>query len=187
MRHPYPFPPSRRRACAALLLAAILAGCNSRPSAPALEDGPVYNDRREGFRFFVPEGWKQRARGTVPSGKIAGERMLVEYKCLTPATSAGLMVSVADVPESTSLSDYIAKNNLTREDWRLAAPAEDFTINGVPAARITYLQGAGKDQSVREIVAFRRGERVYFFKGFYASADAKSRKAVKATIETVVW
>lgn len=171
---------------AAVLLVALAGGCNSRPSAPPLVDGPAYRDSREGFRFQVPEGWKQRARGQVPAGAIEKERMLTEYKSMKgyPAT---LMVTVADVPETTELADYLAKNTLTREAWRLDTPAEDFTINGVPAARISYSMGAGETEMVREIVAFRRGQRVYFFKSFYARVDAKSKNALRTATETVVW
>jgi hypothetical protein len=175
----------RQGAMLALLLTA--SACGWKPSAPALTDEPVYRDRREGFRFFVPEGWKQRARGEVPSGKISGERMLVEYKCLHCSLPATLMVTVSDVPTTTTLSTYLVKNTLTGEKWRLSAPAEDFTLNGEPAARITYVMPAGKEEMVRDIVAFRRGERVYFFKGFYAASDAKSRRALQTAVDTIVW
>src|SRR5205823_9809363 len=87
---------------AVLLVCALLPGCNSRPSAPALEDGPVFKDEREGFRFSVPDGWKQRARGQVPPGDLEGERMLVEDKCVTCAKPASLEVTVAGVPAGTS-------------------------------------------------------------------------------------
>lgn len=181
----YQFLARRRRLCAGLVLAVMLVGCGWRPSAPPLRDDPLYQDRREGFRFFVPEGWKQRARGEVPTGKISGERMLAEYKCSACANPAALMVSVADVPVDSSLSDHLLKNTFTGEDWRLANPVEEFTINGVPAARITYVMAKG--EMIREVVAFRRGERVYFFKGFYARADAQSRKAIRTAVDTIVW
>ena len=56
-----------------------------------------------------------------------------------------------------------------------------------PAVRILYSLSAGKDETIREIVAFRRGERVYFFKAFYAASDGKSRKEVRAAVDSVVW
>src|SRR4051812_37404764 len=94
-------------------IAPMVAGCARRPSAPPLEDSAVFRNQREGFRFSVPEGWKQRARGEVPSGKILSERMLAEYRCSN--CSGTLMISVAEVPLSTSLSDHITKNTLTGE------------------------------------------------------------------------
>jgi hypothetical protein len=170
-----------------VLLLALLAGCSSKPSAPPLQDGPVYKNEREGFRFFTPEGWKQVARGEVPPGKVVGERMLVEYKCLTCATTGSLEVTVAEISPSDSLADYVAKNTLTGESWRQSGPVEDFKINGEPAVRLKYVLPAGTHEMVREIVAFRRGERVYFFKGFYASADTKSRKEIRTAVDSIVW
>ena len=183
MRHPH----SSCSCAVAAFLAFFLAGCGSRPSAPPLQDGPVFKETREGFRFFVPNGWRQGARGVVPPGKIPKERMLVEYKCMTCASPGVLRVTVADVEESTTLSDYLAKNTLTGEKWRLLAPAENFTINGAPAARITYEKREGKDETIREVVAFRRGVRVYFFNGYYAKSDKDSRQAIKVAVDTVVW
>src|SRR5262245_3280852 len=143
------------RAALRLLLAALLTiallGCNSRPSAPALKDGPTYRDARAGFRFFVPEGWKQRSRGQVPAGPLDKERMLVEYKSLAAGPPASLLVTVADLPQETLLSAYLAKNTLTGEEWRLSAPAEDFTINGAAAARIVHVSGSAKNEMVRDI------------------------------------
>jgi hypothetical protein len=169
-----------------LMAAAGLGGCGSRPSAPALKDGPIYRDEREGFRFFVPEGWSQRARGSVPPGPIEGERMLAEYKAVK-GYPAALQVTVTDLPESEGLPEYLVKNTLTGEDWRLKGQAEPFTINNVPAARITFVKGKEESQIIREVVAFRRGVRVYFFKSFYARADERSRQALKTAVETIVW
>ncbi len=111
--------------------------------------------------------------------------MLAEYKCLN--CSGSLRVSVADVPLSTPLGDYITKNTFTGEKWRLLHPAEEFTINGEPAARILYAKGSGREEVFREVVAFRRDERVYFFKSFYAAWDVRVRKALRAAVDTIVW
>ena len=175
----------RRLTLIRALCALLLAGCNTKLSAPPLDDAPVYKNQREGFRFFVPAGWKQRAKGEVPPGKIETERMLVEYRCMTCAGT--LMVTVADVPLTTSLSDYISANTKTGEEWHMQSPPEEFTINAMPAVRVSYVEGEGRLQMVREIVAFRREERVYFFKSFYASEEAESRKALRAAVDTIVW
>src|SRR5438093_8821343 len=143
--------PEPRACCrgAAVLLGVALtlsAGCNSRPSAPALEDGPIFKDSREGFRFSVPDGWKQRARGQVPAGELEGERMLVEYKCQACPKPAALEVTVASVPAAASLTEYVTKHNLTGQQWRQKGPVEEFTINAQPAVRILYSLSAGKDE-----------------------------------------
>jgi hypothetical protein len=163
----------------------VLTGCEGRLRAPPLEDGPVYRNTREGFRFFVPDGWKQRARGEVPAGKIETERMLAEYRCLT--CDGTLMVSVVDIPVSMSLAEYVAKNTKTAEDWHQQGPPEEFAINGMPAVRLSYVEGEGRRQMIREVVAFRRDERVYFFKSYFASHDAQSRKALRDAVDTIVW
>jgi hypothetical protein len=172
---------------AAWVALSALGGCDSRPRALPLDDSPVYSNPREGFRFFPPEEWKQTARGVVPSGRIITERLLVEYKLMTGTKPAVLQVSVADVPESVALADHIKAETYRAEDWKATGPAESFQINGVPAARISYRMPAGKDPLVREIIAFRRGERVYFFTGIYAASDAKSRKAFRSAVDSVVW
>ncbi|MSQ95260.1 MAG: hypothetical protein EXR98_11985 [Gemmataceae bacterium] len=176
-----------RRVCVLLVFGVVLTGCDSRPSAPPLQDGPVYSEPTEGFRFFVPEGWKQRARGSVPPGRIESERMLVEYKCITCTAPGTLLVTVADVPLDTPLTEYVTKSTLTDERWRLITPAQEFTINNVPAARIIHAMNTGADEVTKETVAIRRGERVYFFKGSWGRADEKARQAIRTAIDTIVW
>jgi hypothetical protein len=186
---------SERRTCAwllavlrsrlALMVLATVAACDARPSAPPLQDDPIYR-ARAGFRFSRPEGWKMVARGEVPAGPVVGERMLVEYKSLT-SKSASLEVTVASVPDSTPLADYVKKNTMTSEVWRLQGNAEDFAINQVPAVRLRFATGKGKDEITREIVAFRRDDRVYFFKGFYLTSDTTARKEIRAAVDSVVW
>jgi hypothetical protein len=170
-----------------MLLVALAPGCQSRPSAPALDDEPVYKNSREGFRFSRPEGWTQRARGDVPAGKIDGERLLVEYKSTFGDDPATLEVSVATIPESVTLNDFVIKSSLTGEKWRLKGTAENFTINGEAAVRLVYTLRTKTEDRVREIVAFRRGERVYFFKGFHAASDTRARREIRSAVDTVVW
>ncbi len=79
---------------------------------------------REGFRFSAPEGWSQRARGEAPPGKLQGERVLAEYKCLHCDKPAVLEVTVGDVPASTPLGKYVKEHNFTGQQWRPKGPAE---------------------------------------------------------------
>src|SRR5690349_24764818 len=115
--------------------ACILCSCSDKPSAPPLEDGPVYKDSREGFRFFTPKGWKQTARGGVPAGPVKGERMLVEYTCLTCAQQTRLMVTVASLPPDTPLDQFVSKRTAGGDKWRLIEKPQNCTVNGAPAVR----------------------------------------------------
>jgi hypothetical protein len=187
MPEPRPDSSAAGRAWVVLLALAAMAGCGPPLSAPPLHDDSIYKNAHAGFRFNRPEGWKMVARGEVPSGPVEGERMLVEYKCLTCAKGAGLEVTVTSFPPSTSLADYVKANTLTGEKWRLGGPVEEFTINGVAAVRLQFAMGKSKEEITREIVAFRREDRVYFFKGFYASSDTSARKDIRAAVESIVW
>ncbi len=88
---------------------------------------------------------------------------------------------------SVSLADHIKGETYRSEEWQPTGAAESFQINSVPAARIRYRMQSGKDPLVRDIVAFRRGERVYFFTGLYLASDSKTRKAIQAAVDSVVW
>src|SRR2546423_15656230 len=76
------------------LCALLLLGCDSKPRAPALMDDPVYQNDREGFRFLVPDGWKQHARAEVPPGKSEKERLLVQYRRPAEGGEATLEVTL---------------------------------------------------------------------------------------------
>src|SRR5260370_42068762 len=98
------FPPTTLRrtagfvflACALMAAIGLVAGCGVAPQAPALENGPVFKNSREGFRFLVPDGWIQYARGEVPSSPVNTECMLVEYELHTGDRPAKLAVTRID-------------------------------------------------------------------------------------------
>lgn len=170
------------------LMLVTAAACNSqRPSAPPLQDAPYYDNPTEGFRFFPPEGWKERARGNVPPGAVDAEHMLVEYRSVTTRQPAAIRVSVADVSTDMPLAEYVEKHNIDAKQWQLTAPFDKFPINGVEAVRADYRRGSGKEQLAKEVVAFRRGKRVYFFVAMYAANDAKVRKDLRRAVDSIVW
>ncbi len=171
-------------ACLGILFA---AGCDSRPHAPALLDEPVYANPREGFRFRVPDGWKQFAKADVPAGKLDKERLLVGYRHATPNTSAQFEVAMADLPESTDLAAYLSDRTRFGDQWRAAAAPERFEVEGVPAVRYAFTGGQGKDKMTREGVVFRRGERVYLFTAVYRTGDEPTRNAVREAVGSVMW
>jgi hypothetical protein len=170
-----------------LLLGALLTpGCSRKPEAPALRDEPVYENAQEGFRFLAPENWTQHARATIPPGKVDKERLLVGYRRNEAGKSALLEVSRADLSESESLTEYLAGPAFSRQ-WKAKGPPKELEINGVLAVRNIFLTGTGKDEQVREVVTFRRGERCYFFNGLYQASDDEAREQIRRSVGSVIW
>jgi hypothetical protein len=177
-------PPALRAALAAL--AALLAGCDGRPRAPALQAGPLYQSEREGFRFLAPEGWAQRARAELPPGPFEKEELLVAYGRLDDRP-ASFEVSLADLPEGADLGRFLTAAPSGGVRWRLKGAAEPVAVNGVAATRLALAGGAGRGEQVKEVVAFRRGGRVYFFAGIFPAGDAATRDEVRRAVNTVAW
>jgi hypothetical protein len=164
-----------------------LAGCNSRPHAPALDNTPVYQNDREGFRFMVPEGWSQGVRADVPEGKTEKERVLVVYRHPSASRVAVLEVTLADLPEATDLNTLLVEASHGVSHWRLIMGPESVEVNGPLARRWAFSGRAGKDEWVKEIVAIRRGERTYFFCGLFAPTDTTARDQVRRAVGSIIW
>jgi hypothetical protein len=172
---------------ALIVAATLLAGCRPRPRAPALYDAPVYQNDTEGFRFVVPEGWSQYARSDVPPGKLDKERLLVQYRRMKSAKEATLEVSAADLPPSADLADYLAGPAFGVKDWKLKPPPEPVEVNGVAGTRYDFTGRVGKDDMTREVVAFRRGERVYFFTTLFFTQDATAQEQSRRAVSRILW
>ena len=67
----------------AVALLAPAAGCRGRPHAPALRDGPIFQNSSEGIRFRVPEGWTRAWIGPQPSASNNRRALGVPMRCLT--------------------------------------------------------------------------------------------------------
>jgi hypothetical protein len=165
---------------------AALAGCERQPRAPALEDGTVYSNGREGFRFVVPDGWSQQAKADVPPGPVSKERVLVIYRYFGGALPATLQVSLVDLPETADLAEHLARPS-EGIDWRTSARPEPLHIGGQAAKRYFLSGKAGKYDMAREVVALRRGGRVYFFSASFLGSDGVRREQVRETIAGVLW
>jgi hypothetical protein len=174
----------------ALALAAwmlYLAREGGRPRAPALRDDSVYQNTREGFRFLVPEDWHQHARSEVPTGKTEKERLLVGYKRLSADKPALLEVSLVDLPAATDLEAYLAEPSYGVTRWQAAARPEPLHIQGAEAQRFVFTARVDADNMTREVVAFRRGERLYLFTGVFRTADTTARAQFRQAVESTLW
>ncbi|HZU36061.1 MAG TPA: hypothetical protein VFA18_09140 [Gemmataceae bacterium] len=167
---------------------ATLAGCSRGPVAPALEDGPEFRDAQEGFRFLVPEHWTQYAHAAVPPGRLTDERMIVEYNLQAVAKPASFGVTCVDLDPSTDIAKYVASHVPGGASWKLKAPSKPCEIQGVPAEKMTFVSHPpGADELTRDIVAFRRGQRVYLFTGVYATSDKEAREQVQQAMDSILW
>jgi hypothetical protein len=175
-------------ACALMAAIRLVTGCGVAPQAPALENGPVFKNSREGFRFLVPDGWIQYARGEVPSSPVNTECMLVEYELHTgdrPAKLAVTRIDLAD--EHADLGEYVLKHPAD-QGWRYQTAPRPVPINGVDARQIKldgYL--GGKERWTREVYAFRRGARVYLFSATYLATDGRAQREILRALESVIW
>jgi hypothetical protein len=167
--------------------AALVLGCSSRPRAPALRDDPEYQNEREGFRFLVPGGWKQHARTDAPPGKYPKDLLLVEYKHFEGGKGAMLQVSLADLPGETDLGTFLAGPSFGVKEWKLAPGREGLEVDGVSGVRLVFTGRLARQEMTREVVAFRRGERVYFFTGFFVRGDTEARDQVRRAVASTVW
>jgi len=158
------------------------------PRAPALRNGPDYQSPQEGFRFHAPEGWSQTfASGKYPSGSTNQERKLVEYKKMTPGHPASFEVTYVDLPPSTDLGSHLVNASPAQVPWNLTGAATPLTVAGVEANRFVLSAGNNPDLTIREVVVFRRGDRVYFFTGTFHSSDRDSGQKIRRAVESVVW
>lgn len=170
----------------ALLSTAI--GCEQRPSAPLLRDSSVYHNAQEGFRFLVPEGWSQTASANLPAGFLEKELFLVRY--VVRSAEGGAQAQVLCFQDETRQADLVkhqAKPAFGVSKWTLKEGPTEETIGGKPGTWM-YLTGKVKDREMgKEVVCFRRGDRVYSFIGTFWASDKKARQAMHHAFESVIW
>lgn len=172
----------------ALLAVVAIGGCRARPAAPALDNNPFYVNKLAGIRFLVPEGWHQQSKSELPAGlKLDdAERTLVLYRTFKP-TPASMELSCRDIPEDVDLGEFLAKRKRSGSGWKRVGEPEPVEYGGRKGTRY-YLTGtpAGKPTN-SETVVFRRGERVYFFGGFYPTGDTIRRAHLRQFLEGLTW
>ncbi|HEY7331158.1 MAG TPA: hypothetical protein VH592_26215 [Gemmataceae bacterium] len=184
-----------KRLSAMVVLALVLAGCNSQKQ-------PVYEDN-QGFRIMPPPGWVERARDdaiparsaqrqqNVPLPPLSGpgnppERFLVRYDRTSTGQQVLLRVSVAEVPSSMSLKACLA-TRIPGRGWKRESEEESLDVSGLPAARIAFL-GRWHDQDyLCETFAVRKKENVYLFSAAFPASDSAAREEVRQAIQAAIW
>lgn len=170
-----------------LLSIAVTTGCDSGPRAPALLDTPVFQDKQEGFRFLVPEGWTQNARANLPPGQLEGESFLVRYRMKTPEMGAALQIICFEDSGQTDLAEHHAGPSFRVRHWNALSPGESIDVNGKPAERFVHQAVIDGRKMTKETVCFRKGNRVYSFVGLFFSSDDKAREQIRRAVGSVIW
>lgn len=170
----------------ALLAAALFAGCRPKPKAPALLNDPVYQSD-EGFRFLVPESWIMAARGNLPPGPLDKERLLVQYRRTAGDSQATLEVSAANLPDNADLRDYLSGPSFSAQHWAPSGSAVKLEAGGRPGVRYRFTAIVSGAKLAKEVTAFRRGERVYFFTLLFAPSDATAPEQIHRALGRLVW
>lgn len=174
---------------AAVLLAGALLladGCQPKPKAPALIDEPVYQSD-EGFRFLVPEGWIMCARGSVPPGPVEKERLLVQYRRIGGDSNATLEVSLIDLPEDVDPAGYLSNPSFSAHQWKQTGKAESVEAGGERGMRYRFRGSVSSKELDKEVTAFRRGGRFYFFTVLYSPKDTAAPEQVRRLIGRLEW
>ena len=175
-----------RYACL-LVLIAVTFGCDSEPRAPALLDTPVFQDRQEGFRFLVPDGWTQNARANLPPGQLEGESFLVRYRMKTPEMGATLQIICFDDSGQTDLAEHYAGPAFRVRRWNAEGQSESIDVNGKTAERFVHQAVIDGRKMTKETVCFRKGNRVYSFVGLFFASDDKAREQIRRAVGSAIW
>ena len=181
--------PCRRfalRLAALAALGGLLPGCDSGPRAPVLRDDPVYQNDKEGFRFMAPQGWVLSARSEVPPGKVEKETTLVDYR-RKGVKGASFLVTLIDLPSSTDLAEFLAGPSYGVKKWAADPKSTTVTAGGKDGVRHSFTGASGKEQRAKEVVYFRRGDRVYFFITVHGPQDVEARDQGRRVVDSLIW
>ncbi len=170
----------------------MLVGCNDQPQAPALVQGLAeYHDEQHGFRFAPPAKWFQQKRSDYPSGHYEKEMVLIQYRSIDEGNAGVFRVSMVDLTANQSVAEYLSSRPAGVEGWSMVSAVEPTQAAGQRAERATYngvWAGRAVPQSVtKEVVAVRRGERVYFITGIFAAGDTNTKTVLRKALASVTW
>ncbi|HEX3152777.1 MAG TPA: hypothetical protein VHR66_32190 [Gemmataceae bacterium] len=164
-----------------------VSACSDRPVAPPLTDETVFVNDAIGLRFLAPAGWPVASRAVLPTGALPRPIILVAYQSVGSEKPASFEVMAADVPADADPGRFLIEHQLGNETWKPLPPQPALVVNGESAARWSLTRMQGKDEVRREVTAFRRGDRVYFFIAAFAASDAASRDSARGAVASVTW
>jgi hypothetical protein len=114
----------------------------------------------------------------------------VKYKRLDEQGPAFFRASMLDLAEDANLATYLREKPPGPENWHATGATETLQVGGQPATRVTFTgiwEEGEKEEVVKEVVAVRRGGRVYFFTGIYPAANRNVQTIIRTAVASVVW
>lgn len=168
---------------AALVLA---AACSDRPKAPPLTTEAAFQDDRIGLRFLVPAGWTIQSRTAVPDGPPTRTIVVASYRRTAGAKPATFEILAMSLPPDADPERYLAEHGPGSEKWVRGSPAAG-SVGGAGPIRFVQVREPGKGDTRRDVVAYRRGERTYYFVLTAPASDAEARAAIRTTIDSITW
>jgi hypothetical protein len=127
-----------------------------------------------------------RGKAEIPPGRLEKERLLVLYR-QTGGQGTALHISMADLPESSPLAEYLARPSFGVEKWERTLAPEQLSLGHKTATRYLFGTKAAGKPLHREVIVFRRQERVYFFTILFSPADTRGRDQARKAIESIIW
>jgi hypothetical protein len=152
-----------------------------------LANEPLYQNDKIGLRFLAPEGWSLSSRAELPSGALPKPIVLVAYQLTRGDNPAELEVLAADLAERSDLGPFLIEHRIGAAKWTLKPPAEEVTIHGAAGTRLVLIRKSAKGETRREVTAFQRGGRTFFFLITYSANDSAARDAARQSVESVSW
>ena len=169
----------------ACCLAIVLAvGCAAEPQAPALRDGPVYLNDSAGFRFLVPQGWKQVANSQLPES-IEAEFLLVRYRLSTSPRGAVFETLCLPARSDDEVAAHHAGPSHGAKEWRPLPVVAGKPAPPANARRFTAIIGG--EPLVKEVTSVARAGRVFSFLGIYSDSDPAAREEIRRAVASLQW
>jgi hypothetical protein len=162
----------------------MLAGCSAEPQAPALRDGPVYLNDSAGFRFLVPQGWKQVANSQLPE-PLEAEFLLVRYRLSTSPRGAVFETLCLPTADEAAIIAHHAGPSHGAKEWRPLPTAPGKPAPPADTRRFTATIGG--EQLVKEVTSVARANRVISFLGIYSDSDAAAREEIRRAVASLQW
>lgn len=178
----------RSRILMLLLATLFCTGCERGPAAPELRNSPVYSNRLEGFRFLVPDGWNQSASSNLPQGDLETEAFLVRYSL--PTSESGAQVQVLCFQDKSGDANLVEHHTLPAfgiTNWTLEGEPRIEAVGNREGSWLYYKGINGNKTLGKEVLCFRKGDRVYSFVGTFGETDEKARQAIQRAFASVIW